>query len=150
AVDDWAACTTAPRRQEWLLTVARLADRDTATWRNQTRDPATWQSKSALLELIPQVAIERSSTPLVLTLAEHMKKVGADPIPLLKRLQFANPDDFWANLGLAESHMEQNNLLDAIRYYQAAIALRKDATVVYDNVGLALALMGRFEDADEQ
>jgi serine/threonine-protein kinase len=150
AVDDWAACCQDSGRQEWLLSVARRADTDTTGWRNRARNPAAWKSKPALVELAAHVPVERPSVPLLLNLAEHMRKVGADPIPLLKRVQLANADDFWANLGLAEAHMEKNNLVDAIRYYQSAIALRKDAAVVYGNLGLALALIGRLEDADEQ
>ncbi len=95
-------------------------------------------------------AVAEQSVPLLLALAEHMKAVGADPIPFLTRIQHSHRGDFWANLSLAEALMEKNHLTEAIRYYEAAVALRPGAAVVYDNLGLALALLGRMDEADEQ
>ena len=46
--------------------------------------------------------------------------------------------------------MGRNQLAEAIRFYQAAIAIRPGAAVLYDNLGMALALLGRIDEADEQ
>jgi serine/threonine-protein kinase len=79
-----------------------------------------------------------------------MKSVGADPVPFLKRIQLAHSSDFWANLSLAEALMEKADLPEAIRFYQAAVALRPGTAVVHTNLGLALAMLGRMDDADDQ
>ncbi|HEV3023205.1 MAG TPA: protein kinase, partial [Pirellulales bacterium] len=150
ALDDWAACTRDPLRQSWVLEVARQADRDATGWRTRARDPEIRKDDTALADLIATATITGQSVPLLLSLAAHQKASGADPIPFLTRVQQAHPGDFWANLSLAEALKEKNNLSEAIRFYQAAVALRPDAAVIYDNLGLALALLGRMDEADKQ
>jgi serine/threonine-protein kinase len=150
ALDDWAACTRNPGRQDWLLAVARQADQDPTGWRTRARSPDIRKDDVALVRLVATAPVTGQSVPFLLALAERLKSVGADPIPFLTRVQQAHPADFWANLSLAEALMEKNDLAEAIRFYQAAVALRPGAAVVYDNLGLALALLGRMDQADEQ
>jgi serine/threonine-protein kinase len=149
ALDDWAACTRDPRRQGWVLAVARQADRDSTGWRSRARDPLTWTTKETLAEVVAETPVAGQSVPLLLALAMHMKSLGADPTRFLTRVQRAHRGDFWANFSLAEALKEKNELPDAIRYYQAAAAIRPKAAVVYDHLGLALALLGRMTEADE-
>jgi serine/threonine-protein kinase len=150
ALDDWAACTLDSRRQGWVLEVARQADQDPTGWGTRARDPDIRKDDAALANLIATATVTGQSVPLLLSLAERHKASGADPIPFLTRVQQAHPGDFWANLSLAEALKEKNNLPEAIRFYQAAVALRPEAAVIYDNLGLALALLGRMDEADEQ
>jgi serine/threonine-protein kinase len=155
ALDDWASCTTDRRRRNWLLLVAREAARqgegpDPTGWCDRARDLDTWTNQSALSKLVETAPVEDVSVPLQLALAERLKSAGGDPIPFLTRVQLAHQGDFWANLSLAEALMEKNDLPEAIRFYQAAVALRPNSAVVYDNLGLALALLGRMDDADKQ
>jgi serine/threonine-protein kinase len=149
ALDDWSVCTLDLSRRGWVLAVARQADRDPTGFSTQARDPKTWKAKETLTKLTAAAAHPGPSVPLLLALAEHLKTSGIDPIPFLMQVQQAHPGDFWANLSLAEAHMEKNNLLEAIRFYQAAVALRPGSAVVYDNLGLALALLGRMDEADD-
>jgi tetratricopeptide (TPR) repeat protein/predicted Ser/Thr protein kinase len=155
ALDDWSSCTSDPRRQNWLLQVARRvvqlrAQPDPTGWQERARDPEVLRDKEAFGKLVEATPVNSVSIPLQLALAERLKASGADPIPFLVRIQEAHPGDFWTNLNLAEALMEKNELPGAIRFYQAAIAARPDAAVVYDNLGLALALLGHMEEADRQ
>ena len=150
ALDDWTSCTSDPRRQNWLLQVARSVVQLSAPDR-PFKAPATGdRDKEAFGKLVEATPVNNVSVPLQLALAERLKASGADPIPFLMRIQEAYPGDFWTNLNLAEALMEKNELPGAIRFYQAAIAARPDAAVVYDNLGLALALLGHAEEADRQ
>jgi serine/threonine-protein kinase len=154
ALDDWASCTKEPHRRRWLLRVAREAVRraaepDPTGWCDRARNPDVWKDRTALTKLIETAPVDDVSVPLLVALAERLKSLGADSIPFLTRLQRAHPGDFWANLSLAEALMEKNDLPEAIRFYQAAAALRPGSAVIYDNLGLALALLGRMDDADK-
>jgi serine/threonine-protein kinase len=133
-----------------LLAVARQADRDPTGWRSRARDPLTWAAKETLAEVTQTAPVADQSVPLLLALAEHLKAFGDDPTPFLTRVQQAHPGDFWANFSLAEALKQKNNPQEAIRYYQAAAAIRPKASVVYDNLGLMLAMLGRMNEADEQ
>jgi eukaryotic-like serine/threonine-protein kinase len=155
ALDDWSSCTSDPHRQNWLLQVARRvvqlrAQPDPTGWHERARDPEVLRNKEAFGKLVEANPVNNVSVPLQLALAERLKASGADPISFLMRIQEAYPGDFWTNLNLAEALMEKNDLPGAIRFYQAAIAARPDAAVVYDNLGLALALLGHTEEADRQ
>jgi tetratricopeptide (TPR) repeat protein len=150
ALDDWTSCAFDRPRQDWILEVARQSDQDPIGWRTRARDSKIWKDNAALAKFIETVPVSSESVPLLLMVAERVKSIGGDPIPFLKRVQDAHPGDFWANLGLAEALMGQNHLAEAIRFYQAAIAIRPGAAVLYDNLGMALALLGRIDEADEQ
>jgi eukaryotic-like serine/threonine-protein kinase len=150
ALDDWSACALDPQRQNWILATARKSDADPTSWRDRARDPKTWAKSASLAETIAAAPVAAESVPLLLALAERTRSVGVDPILFLKRVQKTHPDDFWANLSLAEALMEKNDLPETLRFYQAALALRPETAVVYDNIGLALGLLGRMDEADEQ
>src|SRR5207244_2828333 len=113
ALDDWAACTLDPRRQGWLLAIARQADEDPTDWRTRARNPDLRRDSAALARLIATSPLTGQSVPLLLSLAEHLKSTGTDPLSFLKRVQQAHPGDFWANLSLAEALMEKNDLPEA-------------------------------------
>jgi serine/threonine-protein kinase len=150
ALDDWTSCAVDQPRQDWILQVAREADQDPNGWRTRARDSKIWKDNAALTKFIEAVPVSSESVPLLLMVAERVKSSGGDAIPFLNRVEQAHPGDFWANLGLAEASMGRNHLAEAIRFYQAAIAIRPGAAVLYDNLGMALALLGRIDEADEQ
>lgn len=150
ALDDWAACnSTQLPRQDWLLRVARNADRDSTGWRDRVRDPLTWNDKAALIELAGAIPDEEQSLSLLLALGERLTVKGADAAPFLKRVQQRHPSDFWANfsLGLA---IRESNLADATRYFQAAVALRPQASIPHANLGTSLARGGKVDEAIDQ
>ena len=150
AFDDWSVCVVDARRLDWVLAATRQADAEPTEWRNRARDPKVWNNRESLAQEIAKAPVATESVPLLLALAERTKAAGVDSIPFLRRVQRAHPDDFWANLSLAEALMEKNELAETLRFYQAALALRPETSVVYDNIGMALALLGRMDDADEQ
>jgi tetratricopeptide (TPR) repeat protein len=142
ALDDWAGTTTDPQRRAWLLEVARRADPDPL--RDRVRDPAVWDDPKALTRLAREVAVAALRPQLLAALGYRLRETGGDSVPLLKAAQACYPDDFWLNYDLAN---RLENPEEAIGYYRAAIALRPDASAVYNGLGRALHNRGQLTDA---
>jgi serine/threonine-protein kinase len=147
ALYDWALCTTDRGRRKWLLAVARQVDSGPAGFCDAAHDPAAWDDPAALVELAWTAPLEGESVRLLTALGERMLESGRYTFDLLEKLQQKHPGDFWANLTLADGLRWRNKHGERIRYYQAALALRPGATVVWNNLGHALALSGRTDEA---
>jgi eukaryotic-like serine/threonine-protein kinase len=150
ALNDWAISSPEPSSRSWLLEVARLADRDPTGWSGRAFDPATWADKATLAEVIKSAPIAEQSIPLLVVLAQLLEVSGEDPVPFMKRIQQAQPGDFWANLLLGNGLTRKDNSRDAIGYYQAALAVRPGTAVVHNNLAMVMASTGRLEDAVDQ
>jgi tetratricopeptide (TPR) repeat protein len=146
AMDDWAVCTNDEARRRWVFEVARGADPDLGGWRDRVRDPDL--GREALARLAESTAIQDQSVQLLVALGQRMQAADADPIGLLTRAQQQHPGDFWACYTLADA-LWGKKPAECIRYYQAALAIRPDAAVAHHNVGRALAIVGRIDEAIE-
>jgi eukaryotic-like serine/threonine-protein kinase len=146
AIDDWASGTRETRRREWLLSVARLAAPDPTGWSDRARDPKNYQDKVALKALFADAPVANRCVPLLLSLAKQANAAGVDSAPFLRRVQQAHPGDLFANLALAGKLLEKEPS-EAIRYYQAALAIRPGAAVIHNNLGVSLVRIRRTEEA---
>jgi superkiller protein 3 len=144
AVDDWAVTTDRDSRRAWLLSVARRADPDPV--RDRLRDPRAWRDPRALEKVAAAAVVEQLSPPLLTTLAARLQVTGGNPVPLLRRTQARYPGDFWVNFQLAAA-LTLDAPAEAIGYYQAALALRQENSIVYNNLGIALSFAGRDDQA---
>ncbi|MDR3618255.1 MAG: serine/threonine-protein kinase [Paludisphaera borealis] len=149
ALDDWPITSADIRRKEWVLQVARLSAGEESGWIRDARDPEVRRSRQALERLIEKTPAAAEPVTLLLALAEDLRATGGDPIPLLTRVQRARPGDFWANLTLGSALGRAGRHADAIRYQQAALSIRPDAAIGYNNLGHCLADSGRPGDAAE-
>jgi serine/threonine-protein kinase len=151
ALDDWAAVVTDVRRLTWILAVARLADPDpNSGWRDRVRDPAVSKDATVLSELASAAPLDGQSVPLHLALAWRLGRLGGDDVGLLRRVQFAHPNDFWATFRLAMV-LDRSHDPDAIGYYRAALALRPRSLAALTNIGTALNDQGRLiEEAEHR
>jgi serine/threonine protein kinase/tetratricopeptide (TPR) repeat protein len=147
ALDDWAVCTPDPRRRDWLLGVARRADPDPTGWRDRARDPDRWLDADFIDGLARTAFAADPPVPLLVTVGERLQDSGRDPIPFLSRVQQEHPGDFWANFTLGDALWRRDSFDDAIRYYQAALAVRPKSPVAHGNLGMALAAVGRANEA---
>jgi serine/threonine-protein kinase len=146
ALDHWSAYAANPRRRSWVLDVARRADPDPAGWRDRARDPAVRADEAALVKVIKAAPVADSCVPLLLALDRHLDPHSKERLPFLKKIQQAHADDFWANFTLGNV-LQWENPGEAVRYYQAAVALRPHMALTYHNLGLALFSTGRLEEA---
>jgi serine/threonine-protein kinase len=150
AVDTWAIHVRGDgARRDGLLEVVRLVDPDITGWRERVRDPASWQDPRVLGELASAAPVSEAPVPMLLILAEHLVRARADPVPFLERVQQAHPGDYWANATLG-ARLAQRSPGVAVRYFQAATALRPGSTIARGNLGIVLATSGRRDEAIAQ
>jgi Flp pilus assembly protein TadD len=145
ALHDWLGVRSVigpPDRR--LLALLRRADAD--PWRDRLLDAFGRNDRHALKELArrPEAAAQPPTTVVLLgALLE-----GLDERPLavevLRSAQQRHPDDFWINHQLAWclQALKPPQAGAAVRYYQAALALRPDNPGAHLNLGNALNLQG--------
>jgi serine/threonine-protein kinase len=150
ALDHWSVCTSNPHETSWVLAVARRADSDPTGWRDRARDPAVRANQAALVEVIRTAPVAGQSVPLLLALNRHLTHGSPERLPFLKKVQQTHPGDFWGNLTFGTALEHEHQPREAIRYYQAAVAIRPQASLGYHDLGMALLATGRTEEAVEQ
>ncbi len=144
ALDDWAVCATDPQAMGWLLEVARATDTDPQGWRDRVRDPAL--TGTALEELAETAKVEDQPVQILVALGQRMRDAGVDALPLMRRVQQQYPGDFWANFALGEALM-RGSPEEAVRFYQAAVAVRPENAIAHDTLGRALGTVWRTDEA---
>jgi tetratricopeptide (TPR) repeat protein len=149
AVDDWALCVFLTDRSlyAWLLTVAGRADPDRADWRAKARAQKGWPTEATTAEVAEAGLRAGPCDPLLIGLGRDIAFRFKDPIPFLTKVQQAYPGDLYANLELAEQLVWRDRPGEAVRYYQAALAVRPEAPAVCNKLALVLGRLGRNEDA---
>ncbi len=151
ALDHWSSCTADASRRSWVLSVARRADPDPTGWRDRARDPNLRTDQAALAEVIRTAPVADESVPLLLALSVQSRPDSEERLPFLKRIQQAHPGDFWANIALGERlEGREKQPAEAIRYYQAAVAIRPRTAFGHFKLGMALSSVGRLEEAAGQ
>jgi tetratricopeptide (TPR) repeat protein len=105
-----------------------------------------WTSVSSLAALAAGADASREPVPLLLVVAGLLHEKGGDGLSLYRRVQAANPGDFFANLNLAECLDEMGDD-DAIGFYRAALAVRPKAVAAHVNLGIAFVRRQRTEEA---
>lgn len=147
ALDDWVLCGNEGERRAWILDVARNADPD-PEWRDRVRNFAAEDDRATLVALAAVPSISRQPVSTALLLVQRLRRNGVDTAPLLRRLQADHPGDFWVQFELACA-LDAIGDGDAIECYRAALAIRPGSVAVLQNLGQALAVQRRFEEAFE-
>jgi serine/threonine-protein kinase len=143
ALDDWAACAKDRSRRAWICEVARRADPDPSGWRDRVRDPDL--SAEALTALAGTADVQDQSVQLLVAVAKRMRTARADSIEFMRRVQRRFPGDFCTNLTLGDALGQVR--AEALRYYQAALAIRPESAAAQRAVARAMGEVGRLEDA---
>jgi serine/threonine-protein kinase len=132
-----------------LLEVARAADPDPL--RERVRVAIASKDRKALKELAESKPVDTLPAPTLILLADvlHQQGLRAEGLALMKRAQGLHPDDFWVNdvLGLHLNATDPPDHAAACLCYAAALALRPDRALVWSNLGNALQLQGRTDQA---
>jgi serine/threonine-protein kinase len=155
AVDDLAMWRKRAARPgagwKQLLEVARAADPD--PMRNRIRAALLKEDNASLHELAASPKVTRLPPSTLVRLAEALRGQGrhADATALLHRAQRSYPNDFWLNHEVGISYHSSRPLRpeDALRFFQAAAALRSQSPGVYVNLAGALLKTKRLDDAAE-
>jgi serine/threonine protein kinase/tetratricopeptide (TPR) repeat protein len=154
ALDDWAHCRNRNSDRggaEALRAVARLADDD--LWRQRLREAAGRADRAALEALAEQEETLSKGPASLEGLARALRNGGSWALAeqLLRQAQADRPADFWVNFELASGYILAAKKVpdtgEAIRFYQAALALRPQSPVVHNNLGAALQAKGQLDEA---
>jgi tetratricopeptide (TPR) repeat protein/tRNA A-37 threonylcarbamoyl transferase component Bud32 len=144
-LDDWATIPGDWQRRTWLLAVARQADPD--PWRDRFRDPKVWRDLAAQARLAREAPVGQLSPQLLTMLVKILGVTGGDVVPLWTAAQGRYPQDFWLNFELGTALQLRKQAGEAVGYYRAALALRPNASAVYNNLGIALEAKGALDRA---
>jgi tetratricopeptide (TPR) repeat protein len=146
ALDDWSIIRDQLQQGSGavLRAVADLADDD--PWRRRLRGAAG--QRAALEGLANENGVLSQLPANLVLLARALKKAGSDATAarLLRGAQAGHPEDFWINFTLARS-LQKMNAAAAVRFYQAALALRPQSPIVHNNLGNALHEKGDLDEA---
>jgi tetratricopeptide (TPR) repeat protein/tRNA A-37 threonylcarbamoyl transferase component Bud32 len=150
ALYDWVGSADDQHLHKWILQVAMMADPAPTQWAERAKDPKTWRSKAALVEVLETAPANPGCLRLTTTVADRLQALGGDGISYLKKLQRQHPGDFRTNYTLALACINAHQLADALRFTQAADALSQDYPILNNNLGAELLKDGRKEEAIEQ
>jgi tetratricopeptide (TPR) repeat protein len=147
ALDHWAFARNRVQMGSGapLAAVADLADGD--SWRHELRQAAVSADHAALVAIATKPVPPDQPPASVVLLAWFLRK-GEGEV-MLRSAQQRWPTDFWISFQLASvlDHMQSPNHQEAIRFYQAALALRPQSFAVHFNLGTSLMHTGRMDDA---
>jgi serine/threonine protein kinase/tetratricopeptide (TPR) repeat protein len=153
ALDDWADCRAEsldPAAGKALRAVARLADDD--PWRQKLREIVERADRVALEGLVEQKDLMSKRPVSLVRLALALRNAGSGEIAerLLRQAQAVHPADFWINFELASTlfMIKQPDLVESVRFFQAALALRPQSVVVHNNLGAVLGRQGKHAEAE--
>jgi tetratricopeptide (TPR) repeat protein len=144
ALDDWANDTGDELQACWIMEVARIADPD--VWRNQFRQPNVLQNKTALEQLAKTVDLAKQSPQILTALGMALEWNKGDAASLLTAAQRQHPTDFWLNFFLANA-LHDADPKEAAGYYRVALAIRPETAAVYNNLGIALHVQKKMDEA---
>jgi serine/threonine-protein kinase len=155
-LDDWSTVKDVLERRSGasLWTIADLADDD--PWRRQLRRAARHRDRAddraALEGLAEEVGASGQPAAYLAWLARTLRDVGSAAAAerLLRRAHQGRPADFWINFELACTFdwKQPPDWAEAARFYQAALALRPNSPVVWNNLGVKLKEQGKLVEAE--
>jgi serine/threonine-protein kinase len=148
ALDHWAAVTQDPASTykpvtAKLLHIARLADAD--PWRDRFRRPSVWGDRLKLEQLATEMEPVQQSPQILIALAGQLEQCSSGGgRAVLDQALLAYPHDFWLNLTMAN----QSKFSDVrAGYYHAALAVRQQNSVAWNNLAAALYRQRKVEEA---
>jgi tetratricopeptide (TPR) repeat protein len=151
ALDAWAEVLRALGRPSWKdrLATARVADPD--PFRGRVREAIARGDVKTLTDLAAGDQVLDLPAPTLVLMAYGIEAPEArdQTVALLKKAQRLHPGDFWTNFALA-GHIVRSRTPqpdELIRYTSVAVAIRPDSPVPHDNLGEALRLRGRLDEA---
>jgi tetratricopeptide (TPR) repeat protein len=132
-----------------LRSVADLADDD--PWRRRLRQAGGRRDRAALEALAKEKRILSKPPRYLVLLAVGLRSAGSSTKAerLLRQVQAARPADFWINfeLGSGLARKKSAEQAEALRFLQAALALRPHSAPLYINLGNALGDKGDVDGA---
>jgi serine/threonine-protein kinase len=132
-----------------LLEISRAADPDPLRDRFRAAIAAGDLAGLERLAADGEAATLPPPTLILTAFVLHQHDRPAAALDLLRRAQQRNRNDFWINdvLGLHTSHNDPPDYQQAVSCFTAAVALRPDSAVGWNNLGMMLASQGLYDAA---
>jgi serine/threonine protein kinase/Flp pilus assembly protein TadD len=153
ALDDWTRFESEEKRQRHLLELAWRIDHANR-WRRQLLAPGVLLDSTRLRRLLGQVNKDRVSPSTSIYVATLLGLRTPEALALLEGARERNPDDFWLNFWLAKSTAGEDYARgdrvrqeEAIGYYRAALAAKRESAAAHTNLGVVLAEKGDLDGA---
>ncbi len=150
-INAFAECRRAAPKGEqnaiaWLNSVIDAAETD--PWQERARAAVAARDWAGLERMLTgEDAASRPAARLLRLVALVPAEEKVARINLLRRIQIAHPDDFWATFSLGHDIHELYEWDEALRYLTAAVALRPSSAGAQFQLGIALRDKGRFDEA---
>ena len=130
----------------WLNSVIDAAETD--PWQERARAAVAARDWAGLEQMLTgEDAASRPAARLLRLVALVPVEEKVARINLLRRIQIAHPDDFWATYLLGYEIHQNYEWDEALRYLTAAMALRPRSAGAQFQLGIALRDKGRFDEA---
>ena len=150
AIDHWCACTNNESDRSWLLKVVDQIDSSTSDWRREAMSPSVFRDAQVLKRVISRAPGAAISVPLLLAMELRTDATHQERTRYLRAVQQFAPDDFWVNQRLGDVLMHTDKPMEAIGYYQVAVALRGNVAIARNNLALSLLSARRYEEAEQE
>ena len=151
AIEDWACLLKVGEdRRDWLLGIASRVEPH--PWRDRLRDALRANDRERLVRFAAEVPPSLSPACLVrLADALASREEPGRAIALLRRAREAHPGNFWVNyqLGYRLHQAGPESLVEALRYYTAAQALRQDSPSLSLGIADVLRRLTRIGEAEK-
>lgn len=150
ALDDWALQVVGDRadeRRRHVLQIAQLVDPDPIGWRERARDAETWTDRNRLHELAATADVTQQPAQLLMTVGARLLAAGGSPYALLDRVLEQHPQDFFVNYSVGVI-LTQDRPAEALRYMQAAVALRPNSSMAYGHLGMVMGMTKRLDEGE--
>jgi tetratricopeptide (TPR) repeat protein len=150
ALEDWWRVSEAKSERQQLEDVLQDAD-PTDMVRRRWHEAVRLSDRALLVKMATELATQRCPAAVLCSRAADLSslKEWTAAERLLTAAQARDPGDFWLNHDLGNVIEEQGpaRAEEAVRYLQAALALRTDSPAAYLNLALALEDKGDVEGA---
>jgi tetratricopeptide (TPR) repeat protein len=126
------------QRRDRLLELGREVNKvNPDPFRDRIRNPQFWGNEKeleGLAKLAQQRELPRRLAALLAELLRLENYISGNLEPLLRTYQSRYPDDFWLNYDLAKLLALRNKKDEALRFYQASLAIDPKNTIVLTNM----------------
>jgi tetratricopeptide (TPR) repeat protein len=112
--------------------------------------PRVFRDAQVLRGVILRAPSSAVSVPLLLANELRTDATNEERTNYLRAVQQFAPSDFWVNQRLGDVLMHTDKPLEAIGYYQVAVALRGDVAIARNNLAQSLLSAKRYEEAEQE
>jgi serine/threonine protein kinase/Tfp pilus assembly protein PilF len=150
-LDNWAWLTPDREMSQQLRRISDLADPGPDVLTYQMRRALAKQDSAALVAIAQSAVVEKlaANTLADLGTATFQRAAPHEAVQLLRRAQHQFPGDFWINrqLAMALLRTQPPQPTEALRYLNAAWAVRPGNAHTCLFIAVVLGQLGRFDDA---